>query len=462
MRDVFDGNPGGVCVRAAAAHEADEFLSVLCAAFALNKDAARPRFYQDPFYDLSLKRLCIVDPRGPHSGAESSGAIGTRTSEVSGPLMSKRTRTAALPHSGAESIVSCLTIVPAQLRVGGAVVAMGGIAGVATLPACRSRGYAGTLLSRTLVAMADDLGLSLSALFPVRPEYYARFGWTWATRTLTWSCDRASVLERTSVPDTGRLGASTRRVRPAELADTRDLDGITLVHAAGTARRTGAVVRGPERWHVIHRMLHGRETFVCCEPTITGYAHCERLDGLDVLRVHEMHASTDTAVGALLGFLAAAGPYRRIEWLATSADLRRFGLDAGNFAGQAIPDGMLRITNLPAALASAHPANYAPILADGSSLTIITVDPIVARNRLPFTIARDGVRKAEREPDGEPSHGHSIAAGIDVITQLYMGYTTPTAAAAESRLTASSTDALALADRLFPLRDPHIPSLDRF
>src|ERR1700712_1270794 len=81
--------------RAARAAETEAVLETLCAAFALNADAARPIFYADPYYDLTYKRVLLT------------------------------------PQAG---IVSCLTIVPALIRVGGIPVPAGGIAGVATHP----------------------------------------------------------------------------------------------------------------------------------------------------------------------------------------------------------------------------------------------------------------------------------------------------------------------------------------
>src|SRR5438132_11565620 len=92
--------------RATTIGETEQFLEVFSAAFRLNRDAARPLFYRDPFFDLRLKRICL-----------DSGAI-----------------------------VSCLTVVPCRLRVGTGIVPMAGIPGVATGPECRRRGYAGAWL----------------------------------------------------------------------------------------------------------------------------------------------------------------------------------------------------------------------------------------------------------------------------------------------------------------------------
>ena len=97
-------------VRAAQPEEAEAILEVLSLAFGLDRDAARPLFYADPYYDLLHKRVLC------------------------------------LPGAG---VASCLTIVPTALRIGGVPVPAAGVAGVATRPAFQRRGYAGTLLAAT-------------------------------------------------------------------------------------------------------------------------------------------------------------------------------------------------------------------------------------------------------------------------------------------------------------------------
>ena len=75
-------------------------------AFELNVDAARPIYYGDPYYDLSHKRVLNV------------------------------------PGAG---ILSCLTVVPLGVRIGGVPVPAGGIAGVATQPEFQRQGHAAAL-----------------------------------------------------------------------------------------------------------------------------------------------------------------------------------------------------------------------------------------------------------------------------------------------------------------------------
>ena len=83
--------------------ELDAMLGVMCAAYELPFEAARPIFHADPYFDLDNKRVLRVDGR----------------------------------------IVSCLTITESPYWIGKAVVPVAGIAGLATLPHAQRQGYAG-------------------------------------------------------------------------------------------------------------------------------------------------------------------------------------------------------------------------------------------------------------------------------------------------------------------------------
>lgn len=67
-------------------------------------------------------------------------------------------------------------IVPFSQNVRGAIVSMGGPAGVAVHPNVRRRGLGRALVERMLRTMRDA-GQSVSALYPFRESFYQRLGW---------------------------------------------------------------------------------------------------------------------------------------------------------------------------------------------------------------------------------------------------------------------------------------------
>ena len=388
--------------RAARPAEAEAVLETLCAAFGLNAEAARPIFYADPYYDLTHKRVLVTPP-------STAGA----------------------------SLVSCLTVVPSLLRVGGVPVPAGGVAGVATRPECRRRGHAAALLEATVPALWDELGYPLSLLHPLSAPFYRRFGWETASRALRWS----------AVPSSLPRHPEAARVRPAAPPDWPALQEI---QADLTRADTGASVRDARRWRLIGLPVPGRQAFVYCEGgAVLGYAIWERRETLFLL---EMQGRTPPARRGLVGHLARQ-PQPTVEWPASPELLGRFGLPAG---GPSEPGVMLRIVDLAAALAAVHPALYAPALSEaGGTLTIRATDTGRPANARPLRLTPDGV---------VPGTAHDPAwlrADIRILAQLYLGYRLPSEAAVSGLVVCDSPQTLALADRLFPARRPYVAPLDQ-
>lgn len=399
------GADAALQIRAATIGETEQFLEVFSAAFRLNRDAARPLFYRDPFFDLKLKRICLA----------------------------------------ADTIVSCLTVVPCRLRVGTGIVPMAGIAGVATRPESRRRGYAGALLADT-IRKSSELGFPISGLFPAEPLYYAKFGWTHASSASTWT------MRRDALP-----AGSADGVRPMAPSHPADVGAIALLHDSVTRERTGACYRGTMRWRVIHEMMARRETFVVdVDGRIDGYAHIETDTERHVIVVHEMHASTKSAASSLVAFLATLVDGDTIEWTADAVDIDYFGLSA--IATVSVdPDAMLRISDVRSALSAVHKDVYAPAFEGGGrkSLTLIIRDAINPANEVPVTIDAQGVHPGA---DGTLA----VATDISTLTRLFVGYNSATEARDGGSFYASDDRSLALAEKLFPKRDPQIPALDKF
>jgi predicted acetyltransferase len=91
--------------------------------------------------------------------------------------------------------------IPMRQNVRGNVYQMAGVAGVATLPLARRRGFARELVAALLGRMRDE-GHAVSALYPFRPSFYQRFGFVGLprTRTVTFSPSCFGDLLRAELP----------------------------------------------------------------------------------------------------------------------------------------------------------------------------------------------------------------------------------------------------------------------
>ncbi len=387
-------------IRAARPEDAEAVLEILCLAFGLDTEAARPIFYGDPYYDLSHKRVLALPGAGP---------------------------------------VSCLTVVPTQMRVGGTVVPAAGVAGVATRPAWQRRGFAAALLAATVPALYSEMGFPVALLHPVSAPFYQRFGWEFASRSVRW------LSAPSSLPPYAEAGC-VRAVR-----DT-DWPAIAALHDGATGQETGSFARDPRRWQLIRLPVPNREVFVYEQSgQVTGYGVTERHD---ILHLLEIVGVTEDARRGLIGFLARQAD-ALLEWSASSALLDRFGL---SWAGLSLNPGvMLRIVDLEAALSLLHSDHFAPILSgQGAALTLFADDELCVRNTRPLRLTSDGVSPASS------ASGSWLRADIRVLARLYSGDLLPSEAAVTDRLSADSPQTLLLADRLFPRRDPYVAPLDQF
>ncbi|WRP08320.1 GNAT family N-acetyltransferase [Rossellomorea aquimaris] len=75
-----------------------------------------------------------------------------------------------------ENLAAKLHLIPLQIQLGEHVYPMGGIAGVATYPEFRRRGYVRQLMNHSLRKMKED-GTVLSMLHPFSIDFYRKFGW---------------------------------------------------------------------------------------------------------------------------------------------------------------------------------------------------------------------------------------------------------------------------------------------
>jgi predicted N-acetyltransferase YhbS len=103
--------------------------------------------------------------------------------------------------------VADASAIPMRQNVRGPVFRMAGVAGVATLPQARRRGYARALVTEILGLMRD-CGHVVSSLYPFRPSFYERFGYVGLpqTRTVRFSPSSVAGFLRMDLAGTVRWG----------------------------------------------------------------------------------------------------------------------------------------------------------------------------------------------------------------------------------------------------------------
>jgi predicted N-acetyltransferase YhbS len=107
--------------------------------------------------------------------------------------------TLAVEEAG--TILAAATAIPMRQNVRGSTYPMAGIAGVAAHPLARRQGHVRTVMTQLLGEMRDS-GHVVSALYPFRPSFYERFGYTSLpkSRRVTFSPTDMGRLLRADLP----------------------------------------------------------------------------------------------------------------------------------------------------------------------------------------------------------------------------------------------------------------------
>jgi predicted acetyltransferase len=132
------------------------------------------------------------------------------------------------------------SVVEMTQNVRGALLPMGGVAGVATHPAGRRRGFARTMLTHVLADMRDQ-GQVVTALYPFRASFYERFGYVGigAEPRATLRPRDLTPLLRADVP-----GEVTLARYPDAAAEVREVTETALRATHGMALRADPDLAG--------------------------------------------------------------------------------------------------------------------------------------------------------------------------------------------------------------------------
>jgi predicted acetyltransferase len=399
-------------------------LAIMCESFGLPFQAAREIFYGDPYFDLANKQVLRQD-----------GAV-----------------------------VSVLTIVDTTCWLGGSLIRMAGIAGVATRPDVRKMGYAAELLTQTL-ALLRGRGFPLVGLVPFSHDYYRRLGF-----------ETASIACRyMTSPSTLPAYPETRAVRLARPDDVPDLVRIYLEMARGQALHCE---RDEKRWHYI--LDHVKQRVVwAAGGRVEGYVLYDHRPGpghaeggpevAPTLRILEMVASTQAARRGLIGHLASQATVGSIEYVSTARHLERVGLlsfdhgpTPGNtaFAGiEVVPAVMARLLDI-GHLAQSLTENWLDFT---GAVCLVVRDPLLPDGTGTALISGHGEGSPHVTSGIAPGRcEHRVEGDVRAWTQVAVGKLGADDACDLGLLTPSTPQARAQAALLFPRRVPFLPTPDHF
>ena len=299
---------------------------------------------------------------------------------------------------------------------------MESVGGVVALPEARRRGYTAALLEGLLADMRAR-GVPISTITtPFSYEFYRRAGWEYAFPRL-----RATVPPR-RLAGLGGDGGEARFVRAEPGPDWVPTDIDRVYREVMRRRYQGAAARPPDLWRA---HLGGERTYAYVwygAEGPRGYLVAGPTRGGSV-RVRELYALDRDAYGGLCGVLANLDSQaEQLEWdMPPDARPDLLVAEQHDLGLSWRPEGMLRIVDLPAAVA----ARGAPGLS--GSVRLRLEDAQAPWNRGPFDLRWTEGCAEVRPADGAVDPGLEAAMDQRTFAQIYAGVVTPAAAAGLGR-----------------------------
>lgn len=348
-----------------------------------------------------------------------------RTLETAGPAGGIETVTVALEDGRIAGALKSLQLTQYMAR---AALPMFGLAAVAVAPWARRRGVA-RVLCESALRQAAERGDAVSGLYPFRPAFYRRMGWTLAGELHRYR------FKPEQLHDPGDTGV--------ELLAQSDLPALYACYDAVARESNGLVARDAHRWK---RHLDTMDTHVFAARSgaaVDGYVivryRKSRSADRRPLVVRELVAADEAARARLLGFLSRQRDlWRRVIYDATPderfdhrlADPRPPGYGAArwlwNETARIIRGPMFRIVDLGRAFALRK--HWGPVPPFSFDLSV--TDPQLEDNHGTWRVDFDGrTASVRREPGDATEVRSSLHVDAPTLAALYAGELSPSEAA---------------------------------
>lgn len=401
--------------RRVAPDESEWFLRVLCAGFGLDISSAQRFFYDDPYFEVNQRWGLWLHERG------------------------------------SQTLVSILTAIPLTMWIGERPVPFYGVAGVATLPEYRRRGFAAELLRQSLQSLYQE-GAPLAILQAFNHEFYRKLGW-----------ETVGAIAHARLTPKQLPRYRSESLRRAGVADHL---AVMRLHEQCCPRRTGSLLRNERRWEYLFWNLPNLWVYET-GGEIEGYLFYDFLDSGWTLRVREMVWRTERARRAILGWLADnEESVQQVEFQMPLESLAMLGLMGWStppvepnqpfYTAQVLPNFMARPVHAPTLLRAL--LNDAPAPAGFQPFNLRVRDAVLKANGEALGVgAEAGLVKVGAEQPDAPT----ISLAPTTLAMLAFGTLSAPELCARRILNAPES-LIETLDALFPERRPCLAPIDFF
>ncbi|MDR4886845.1 GNAT family N-acetyltransferase [Fredinandcohnia sp. QZ13] len=320
-------------------------------------------------------------------------------------------------------------LIPLATYVGEQSFKMGGIAGVATYPEYRRKGYVKELLTYALETM-NKQGFTVSMLHPFDVSFYRKYGWELFSNRLK------TVFQRSDLVMLEPVEGSVKRY----LFENVNLDELKRIYDQYASQFSGMLVREDEWWKSVVDDLHIAIYYDASEQPI-GYILYESKD--NKMTVEEFVTINYEARRGLWNFICQHDSMiSELEMITNEKEPLFFSLKKQKTVKrEVLPYFMVRIVDVESFLKEYK-------FAGNETLRLQISDPFATWNEKTFLVIEGEVRVVN-ETEG------SLKLSINALSAAFFGHKRPTELFAAGMIEGAEQDIEAF-EKMIPNRDAYI------
>lgn len=322
-----------------------------------------------------------------------------------------------------------LHLIPLTTYIGNQTFKMGGIAGVATYPEYRRRGYVKELLTNVLDTMKEQ-GFTVSMLHPFDVSFYRKYGWELFSNRLITIHQQSDLVMLEPVEG----------IVKRYLFDNVKLDELKQIYAQYASQFSGMLVREDDWWESVIDDQHIAVYYDGSEQP-SGYILYEMKD--NKMTVEEFVPMNFEARRGLWNFICQHDSMiSELEMLTFEKEPLFFALKKQKIGKREVsPYFMVRIVDVESFL-----REYT--FAGNETLKLQITDPFASWNEQTFLI-KEGEVRVTKESEG------ALKLSINALSTVLLGYKRPTELFAVGMINGAEGDVEAF-EKMIPNRQAYM------
>lgn len=344
-----------------------------------------------------------------------------------------------------------------QMRIGSAVIKIGGLAGVGTNEECRGQGYARHIVEGSTLYFAET-GHDLALLFGI-PDFYHKFGYIPVLPAVHLYLSLQDI-------EAAQLAAPVDDVS-MRLMQTEDFPGVIETYNKQNGNRTGSFLRPVDTWSGFRRGTQWgcaplSQVVLNAEQQIIGYFVVDDVPG--ECRIAEVGFTTRADFRLILAAIAEEARKRGSDEIkAYLPPDHPFALFCRGYCGCRLDvtyfrssDGMARIINIRSLFEKLKDELMQRLAGSTLSSTsgVLQIESDVGSVALDITNGEVAITETQ-------NHTWNVVMPQQQLVQLVMGYRSVGEVATDNGVNFDAV-CISLLDTLFPAGVPWLPTPDWF